>query len=79
MLVDVLRCDLNVTEIDMEKRYTIGPRWRRPDVSATYNGEPVTFELQLARLPLQTMIEREAVYREAQHGIGLGHHTDQYL
>lgn len=64
MLVDVLRCDQNVTDVELEKRHAIGLRWRRPDVSATYNGQPVAFELQLARLPLQTMIEREAFYRE---------------
>ncbi|MCR6634909.1 DUF6035 family protein [Devosia sp.] len=65
MLVDVLRYDPNITGIELEKRHAIGPRWRRPDVSASYNGQPVAFELQLARLPLQTMIEREAFYREA--------------
>ena len=65
MLVDVLRCDPNFTDVELEKRHTIGLRWRRPDVSASYNGQPVAFELQLARLPLQTMIEREAFYREA--------------
>lgn len=64
LLVDVLRCDPNATKIDLEKRHAIGPRWRRPDVSANYNGQPVAFELQLARMPLQTMIEREAFYRE---------------
>lgn len=36
MIVDVLRCDPNVTGIELEKRRAIGLRWRRPDVSANY-------------------------------------------
>ena len=64
MLADVLRCDLNVTDIELEKRFAIGRGGRRPDVSANYKGRPVAFELQLARMPLQTMIERGAFYRK---------------
>lgn len=58
MLVDVLSCDPNVTDIEVEKRQHHGGTQRQPDVSAVYRGQRIAFEIQLARFPLMTKIER---------------------
>lgn len=58
MLVDVLSCDPDVTDIEVEKRQHHDVVQRQPDVSAVYQGQRIAFEIQLARFPLMTKIER---------------------
>lgn len=58
MLVDVLSCDPSVTDIEVEKRQHHDGVQRQPDVTAVYQGQRIAFEIQLARFPLMTKIER---------------------
>lgn len=64
-LVSVLLADIEVTHLEVEQRVTVGTHWRQPDVLATIDGQRVAFEIQLARLPLTTMVERGKFYRES--------------
>lgn len=69
-LADSIRCDPDFSEPVVDKHFIkIGDGHRKPDVFTTYKGQPITFELQLARMPLTTITERTAAYLEA--GIAL--------
>jgi len=39
------------------------PRSARPDVLTNDKGQPIAFEVQLARMPLTTITQRTAAYR----------------
>jgi hypothetical protein len=65
-LADSIRCDPDFSEPIVDKHFIrIGDGHRKPDVFTTYKGQPVAFELQLARMPLTTITERTAAYRAA--------------
>lgn len=69
-LADSIRCDSDFSEPVVDERYIkIGDGHRKPDVFATYKGQPIAFELQLARMPLTTLAQRTTAYRAA--GIAL--------
>ncbi len=70
LLADSIRCDPDFSEPVVDKHYIkIGDGHRKPDVFTTFKGQPIAFELQLARMPLTTITERTAAYRAA--GIAL--------
>lgn len=65
-LVECLTADGRFEEIRQESRWT-GPltgEWRRPDVSATFNGIPIAFEVQLSTTYLNVIAERRSFYLE---------------
>lgn len=65
-LADSLRCDPDFSEPLVEKRIVTGfAPPRIPDVFSHFKGQPVAFEIQLARLPLVTLTERTAFYARA--------------
>lgn len=65
-LADSLRCDPDFSEPLVEKRIVTGfAPPRIPDVFSHFRGQPVAFEIQLARLPLVTLTERTAFYARA--------------
>ncbi|WP_305578805.1 DUF6035 family protein [Devosia sp.] len=69
-LADSIRCDSDFSEPLVDKHFIrIGDGRRRPDVFTSYKGQPIAFELQLARLTLKTINNRTAAYRAA--GIAL--------
>jgi len=65
-LADSIRCDPDFSEPVVDARYIkIGDGHRKPDVFTTFKGQPIAFEVQLARMPVTTIIERTAAYRQA--------------
>ncbi|NGP18882.1 competence protein CoiA family protein [Devosia aurantiaca] len=76
-LADSIRCDPDFSEPVVDKHFIkIGDGHRKPDVFTTFKGQPIAFELQLARMPLTTITERTAAYRAA--GITLVWVTSAY-
>jgi hypothetical protein len=62
-LADCLRSDPRFTEVQVEKRITGKDHdWRVPDVSAVIDGKVVALDLQLATLPISTILERAGFY-----------------
>jgi hypothetical protein len=66
LLADSIRCDPDFTEPVVDKHFIrIGDGRRKPDVFTTYKGQPIAFELQLARLTLTDINERTVAYQTA--------------
>lgn len=66
LLADSIRCDPDFSEPIVDEHFIrIGDGHRKPDVFTTYKGQPIAFELQLARMPLTTITQRTAAYRAA--------------
>lgn len=65
ILADSLTSDNRFKNIKIEKVIKNFDRtsWRKPDVSATYNGNLIAFEIQLATTLLDIIIAREKFYR----------------
>ena len=62
-LADCLRADPRFTDIQIERRVTAPDgSWRVPDVSAMFECRLVGFDLQLATLPVTTILERGSFY-----------------
>ena len=67
-IYSALRNDVAATDVAMEKTLFIedgGRHWRRPDVSATWNGIKVVFEVQISSDFLDVIVGREDDYRSA--------------
>lgn len=67
LIYDSLRCDPRFADIALERTWRLedDPRqWRRPDVSAVFNGQSVVFEIQLSTTFVSVMAERRHFYRE---------------
>lgn len=65
-LADSIRCDPDFSEPIIDKHFIkIGDGHRKPDVFTTYKGQPIAYEVQLARMPLTTITQRTAAYRAA--------------
>lgn len=65
-IVECLTADGRFENIRQESRW-VGPltgEWRRPDVSATFNGIPLAFEVQLSTTYLNVIAERRSFYLE---------------
>lgn len=65
-IVECLTADGRFENIRQESRWA-GPltgEWRRPDVSATFNGTPIAFEVQLSTTYLNVIAERRMFYLE---------------
>lgn len=64
-LAECLRRDARFTDVQVEKRITGKDHdWRVPDVSAVIDGNVVALDLQLATLPISTILERTGFYEE---------------
>ena len=62
-LAECLGADPRFTDIQVERRVTAADgSWRVPDVSAMFEGQLVAFDLQLATLPVATILERGSFY-----------------
>ena len=61
-LAAMLRADPAFCEVAVERKVRTEGGWRRPDVQAMLGGTRFVFEVQLARLQLPRMIERERAY-----------------
>ena len=62
-LAECLSADPRFTDIQIERRVTAADgSWRVPDVSAMFEGQLVAFDLQLATLPITTILERGSFY-----------------
>lgn len=63
-LARCLKDDPRFTEVEVERRITgFDGSWRVPDVSAVFfDGRTVAFDLQLATLPISTILERATFY-----------------
>jgi hypothetical protein len=61
-----LQCDPRFSDIRMETRWKgmDGATWRKPDVSATYEGTRIAFEIQLSTTFLRVIAERRNFYLE---------------
>jgi len=69
-LADSIRCDPDFSEPIVDEKYIrIGVGRRKPDVFTSYKGQPIAFELQLARMTVMEINHRTAAYKEA--GIAL--------
>lgn len=69
-IADSIRCDSDFSEPIIDKHFIrIGDGRRRPDVFTSCKGQPIAFELQLARMTLKTINDRTVAYRTA--GIAL--------
>jgi len=65
LIADKLSKDHRFSEIKVEKRFEgICKDWRKPDVSAIYNGKAIVFELQLTTTFLSVIAERNLFYQE---------------
>jgi hypothetical protein len=65
-IVECLTADGRFEDIRQESRW-VGPlagEWRRPDVSATFNGISIAFEVQLSTTYLNVISERRLFYLE---------------
>ena len=62
-LAECLKADPRFTDVQVERRITgADGTWRVPDVSAVFDGRMVAFDLQLATLPIATILERATFY-----------------
>ena len=61
-LAAMLRADPAFDHVAVERKVQTKGGWRRPDVQAMLGATRVVFEVQLARLQLPRMIEREQAY-----------------
>lgn len=62
-LAECLQRDPRFTDVQVEKRITgKDGSWRVPDVSAVLNGKVMALDLQLAILPISTILERTDFY-----------------
>jgi hypothetical protein len=62
-LAECLRADPRFTDIQIERRVTAPDgSWRVPDVSAMFEGQLVAFDLQIATLPIATILARGSFY-----------------
>lgn len=62
-LAACLRADPRFTEIQIERRVTAADgNWRVPDVSAMFEDKLVAFDLQIATLPIATILARGSFY-----------------
>ena len=67
LIAEKISRDERFTEIQVDKRYEgICKDWRRPDVSAIFNGKKVVFELQLTTTFLSVIAERNLFYQDNQ-------------
>lgn len=63
-LAQCLHGDGRFTDVQVEKRITGSDgNWRVPDVSAVIDGKVVALDLQLATLPISTILERANFYK----------------
>lgn len=69
LLAEILKRDVNATEIAVEQFVLADDGRRKPDVSAIYEGTKTAFEIQLATTQLPVILAKEAFY--ARHGIRL--------
>lgn len=66
---DSLLCDSRFDGVELERTWrgeSDARRWRRPDVSARFNGDPIAFEIQLSTTFVSVMAERRQFYLD--HG-----------
>lgn len=66
-LKEIISKDSDFTDVKAEAfvRSTVDPtRWRRPDISCSYKGRKIVFEIQLSTTYLNVIVERELHYRE---------------
>ena len=64
-LAEQLRKDSCFTEIQVEKVIKgtgWSRKWKKPDISALFNGKPVVFEIQLSTTFLDVIVSREVFY-----------------
>lgn len=66
-LADCLRRDARFSDVRVERQIRADDGRCQPDVSAVLNGRTVAFDVQLAALPLATILRRERFY--AAHNI----------
>lgn len=66
IVAESLRCDPRFSDISVETRWNgaDGSAWRQPDVSATYEGTRIAFEIQLSTTFLRVIAERRNFYLE---------------
>jgi len=66
LLVDSLRADARFSDVRVEATWRGSgqpDKWRRPDVSARFGGQPIVFEIQLSTTFVSVMAERRLFYR----------------
>jgi hypothetical protein len=62
-LAECLSADPRFTDVQTERRVTAKDgSWRIPDVSAMFEGQLVAFDLQIATLPIATILARGSFY-----------------
>jgi competence CoiA-like predicted nuclease len=67
LIAEQISKDERFKEINVEKRFVgISKDWRKPDVSAIFNGKKVVFELQLNTTFLSVITERNLFYQDNQ-------------
>lgn len=65
LIADIIKSDPNFSEIRIEAVWkTFQDGWRKPDVSAIYNGVKVVFEAQVSNTYPQIVAERTDFYRK---------------
>lgn len=64
-LADSIRHDPDFSEPVLERYIQIGEGRRKPDVFTHFKDLPIALEIQLARLPVTTIIERTLAYQQA--------------
>ncbi len=67
LISDSLLCDPRFSDVEQERRWQHqgDPRqWRRPDISASFNGMRFAFEIQLSTTFVSVMAERRLFYKE---------------
>jgi hypothetical protein len=65
-LANILKSTPNISNVEIEKRLTSEVpylHWRKPDVSAEFNGLKIVFEIQLSTTFLSVIIQRDLFYR----------------
>ena len=65
-IAELLKTTPNVNNVEIEKRINSDIpflHWRRPDVSAEYQGRDIVFELQLSTTFLSVVVDRDIFYR----------------
>lgn len=64
LIAESLACDPRFSNVRVETvvRGAAGGEWRKPDVSAMYEGSPIYFEAQLSTTFLRVMVERRDFY-----------------
>lgn len=67
LIANKISKDERFTDISVEKRFEgICKDWRKPDVSAIFNGKKIVFELQLTTTFLSVIAERNLFYQNNQ-------------